>query len=286
MKWLKIWIKEVLRGSTFQELTLEERGLWFSLLCMAGDNLKPGYVEMRNDVGYPVEVLAPLLNCEVAIISEALKRLKQVGKIEIDSNNVIKISNWEKYQSEYQRQKKYRIGEKKEKQKQPDKKVEKKREKKNGEFELFCNNLVDFWNKNIPIEISKITKLSKRRKEKLETRYEENKDIEIWKKAIIKMGKSSFCRGNNNREWIASFNWLIKNEDNLLNLLEGNYDSKMEKSKVVGYINGKPITENDIELKPELMGKIDKLPTGERVVLPEDRITPEEVKEQIGRIFK
>ena len=41
---------------------------------------------------------------------------------------------------------------------------------------------------------------------------------------------SEFLRGNNDRKWSATFDWLM-NENNMLKVLEGNYDNKSSESK-------------------------------------------------------
>ena len=41
MKWIRIWTKETFSGTTFQELNAEQRGIWFSLLIMAGLDSQP-----------------------------------------------------------------------------------------------------------------------------------------------------------------------------------------------------------------------------------------------------
>jgi len=110
MKWIRLYVEEIFYGTTFEELNLEERGVWFSLLVMAGMPPNPGLVEMRSGKGYTVEMLADVLNCDVKRLKKALDKLKKVGKIEILDKNVIKITNWKSYQTEYQRYKKKSVG--------------------------------------------------------------------------------------------------------------------------------------------------------------------------------
>ena len=132
MRWLRLWVDEILKGTTFDELSLSERGLWFSLLLLAGNSLTPGIVEMRKGVGYSQEILAGLVNCDRKTLQKGLKKLISVGKIspvislnpgkvspqkdqksqKIDDfmgifphrNSIrLQITNWSKYQTRYEK---------------------------------------------------------------------------------------------------------------------------------------------------------------------------------------
>ena len=109
MKWIRLWVDETLNGSTFEELRSTERGVWFSLLPLAAIGQPPhGTIKVCDDIGYTNKQIASLLKVDLTILAEALEILKHVGKISISDTNVITILNWHKYQTEYERQKKYR----------------------------------------------------------------------------------------------------------------------------------------------------------------------------------
>jgi len=119
MKWIKLWTNEVFYGTTFQELNLEERGVWFSLLVMAALPPRDGIVEMREGVPYQLDFLADLLNCERNLLKKSVKKLEKVKKIRV-KEGFIHIKNWKKYQTEYAR---YRKGLRESKQKNVQKNV-------------------------------------------------------------------------------------------------------------------------------------------------------------------
>ena len=109
MKWIRIWTEETLHGSTFKELTAAERGIWFSLLPLAGTGVPPeGQIKVSDEYGYSTKQLASLLYVDINVLENALKRLVAVSKITISASDVITIQNWQRYQTEYSRQKKYR----------------------------------------------------------------------------------------------------------------------------------------------------------------------------------
>lgn len=46
-----------------------------------------------------------------------------------------------------------------------------------------------------------------------------------WDALFKQMSESAFLNGKNNSGWRASFDWIIKNQDNALKVLEGKYDA-------------------------------------------------------------
>ena len=105
--WIKLWIDECLGGTIRFELTPEQRSVWYDLLLLAGKNRTPGFISQDGQVPYPDEYIAGMLNIPLTLLLHAIDKLKMTGRIEIIPQG-IKIINWDKYQSEYQRQKKYR----------------------------------------------------------------------------------------------------------------------------------------------------------------------------------
>src|SRR5208283_657385 len=116
-QWVKLWVNEWLDGTTRFELTAPQRLLWIDLLALAGRSRFPGFIyagegEGGKRVGYPIAYLAGVLQMDEVTLNNALKLLQAHAHITLDEvstdNWVIGIVNWEKYQSEYLRQKTYR----------------------------------------------------------------------------------------------------------------------------------------------------------------------------------
>lgn len=78
--------------------------------------------------------------------------------------------------------------------------------------------------------LSKVTKITKERKKKLKSRWEENPDIAWWIDLFIKVSQTPFLLGKGEKGWRASFDWITKNESNAVKVLEGHYDGN-EKEK-------------------------------------------------------
>src|SRR5882757_7518023 len=116
-QWVKLWVNEWLDGTTRFELTPQQRLLWIDLLALAGRSRFPGFIyagigEGDKKVGYPIPYLAGVLQMDEQGTNNALRLLDAHGHITLDEvapeQYVIGIVNWEKYQSEYLRQKAYR----------------------------------------------------------------------------------------------------------------------------------------------------------------------------------
>ncbi len=69
--------------------------------------------------------------------------------------------------------------------------------------------------------------ISYRRKKHLRARWKQfNYNIAEFREVFQKVAASSFCQGQNDRGWRADFDWLIRNDHNMVKVLEGKYDDK------------------------------------------------------------
>ena len=113
--------------------------------------------------------------------------------------------------------------------------IEKSREEKNkireeidkeGCFTTFVTETTNQWNslcEKFPI-ISKVNSISGSRRSHLKSRFAESGFN--WAGVLEQIGLSKFLQGNNDRKWVVSFDWLIKNDTNYLKVLEGRYREK------------------------------------------------------------
>lgn len=82
----------------------------------------------------------------------------------------------------------------------------------------------------------RLTVLSEARKKAIAARIRCGYSVEDFRRLFEKAQASSFLRGKNNRNWCATFDWLIK-DANMAKVLSGNYDDVRE---VTG--DGQPTT--------------------------------------------
>jgi hypothetical protein len=108
MKWFKIYPQKWLLGSTRWELSLEERALFIDFLSLASLNDPPGEFSF-----FSLSQLADQCRAPQKVVENAIEHFVLSQKIEyFPKKNKIRITNWKKYQSEYERQKPYRPREK------------------------------------------------------------------------------------------------------------------------------------------------------------------------------
>ena len=86
-----------------------------------------------------------------------------------------------------------------------------------------CAAVITAWN-GVAAELGLpcVSKTTGKRKTALKARIAEH-GIEHMTEAISRMRQSSFCQGENDRQWRANFDWLLR-PDTVTKLLEGQYD--------------------------------------------------------------
>lgn len=87
----------------------------------------------------------------------------------------------------------------------------------------WCQKIEVAWHKT---KLPKIANWSSLRKDKLSERLRNPYFQENVLTAIEKMGASSFCNGKNDRQWKATIDFLIANDNNFVKALEGKYDNR------------------------------------------------------------
>ncbi len=102
--------------------------------------------------------------------------------------------------------------------------------KDSKEYYKYSNIIKEYYNsKNC---FPKIIKMTKNRKEKMVSRLEEI-GYEEFIKAIDIASKSKFLTGKNDKKWKMDFDWLVKNDNNIMKVLEGKY-SDIEETNIYG----------------------------------------------------
>jgi len=82
--------------------------------------------------------------------------------------------------------------------------------------------IVELYNR-VCMSLPNVQKLTDSRKRKLTARWKEMPDIEQWKRLFNEVEQIPFLKGENDRGWKASFDWLIENDSNITKVLEGQY---------------------------------------------------------------
>ena len=235
--------------------------IWFKLLCLAGKMNNSGVFLLSDKIAYTDKMLATIFRRKESTVQLALKTFEQFGMIEI-LDGVITIPNWgkhqnleqlearKKYQREYQRdyrrkQKLLLTGEQEENTEESscedsrkhlhkylhesnvnslDKEKEEDKDKnKESKEKVTCQQVVDLFH-SICVSYPVVRTLSESRKKAIRARLRVY-SLEDFKSLFEKAEASSFLKGSNDRNWSATFDWLLK-ESNMVKVLEGNYDNK------------------------------------------------------------
>lgn len=105
--WVKIFVTGWLHGSIRWQLEPDERGVWADLIVLAGECGKEGILCDNDDKPYPRNFIASQFNIPLELLDRTIAKCRHDGRID-DRDDLIVISKWKSYQSEYERQKPYR----------------------------------------------------------------------------------------------------------------------------------------------------------------------------------
>ena len=221
--------------------------IWFKLLTLAGKQNNEGVFLMSNRIPYTDEMLSAIFRRNINTLRLALKTFEQFGMIEI-IDNVITIPNWNKHQSldAYEKKKERdrlymrerRAAQKalieKSSDKSSDSKTtgsfdvvvsegEEEKEEDKKEKRIDYQLIADMYN-SICKSFPSLRSLSDARKKAIAARLK-TYTVDDIKTVFENAEASSFLKGGNNRNWTATFDWLM-NGTNMAKVLDGNYCDK------------------------------------------------------------
>lgn len=217
--------------------------IWVMLLAMAGKCNDHGKIYLTENIPYTPKMLADELDFEENTVQLALQALEQLDMIVLD-DGYFSITGWEEHQNiegmdrireqnrirkQRQREKERLIAESRvmsrdshateeDKDKEEEKDIDKESKEK-----VTCEQVVDLY-RSICVSYPKVISLSEARKRAIRARLKMY-SMDDFRMLFEKAEASSFLKGANNRNWSATFDWLLK-ESNMVEVLEGNYDNK------------------------------------------------------------
>lgn len=226
--------------------------IWFKLLCLAGKMNNSGVFMLNDKIAYTEKMLATIFRRKETTVKLALETFEQFGMVEV-VDDVITIPNWGKHQSldqlenkrEYQREymREYREKQKKltsktnskanskanvsflEREGDKEKDTEEEREGEGDKIRESTSYqlIADMYNDTC-VSFPRLTTLSDARKKAIKARLK-TYSVEDFQRLFDKAEGSTFLKGGNDRNWSATFDWLIK-DTNMAKVLDGNYDNK------------------------------------------------------------
>lgn len=119
--WIKVWVDQWLNGTTRFTLSHKERSIWIDLLALAGKSRVPGVIcsGMEGDriIGMPLLRVAGVVDVPAEELTQVLLLFEAQDRVRVEHENgrlIIRILNWDKYQADYSRQKRYKEKKRKE----------------------------------------------------------------------------------------------------------------------------------------------------------------------------
>ena len=238
--------------------------VWFKLLCLAGKQNNSG-VFMMGRIAYTDKMLATIFRMKETTVTMALQTFEQFGMVEIVDGVITipnwgKHQSLDAYEKKKQRDRE-RIARKRAEQKalvgmspdmSPDvasleedkeKEIEKDNENDNDvsypvsyndsyndsfnqpppQKKVDCQKIIDLFN-SICVSFPSVRSLSDARRKAIKACLN-TYSLEQFKAMFEIAEASPFLKGQNNRNWRANFDWLIK-DGNFAKVLDGNYSDK------------------------------------------------------------
>jgi predicted phage replisome organizer len=200
-----------------------------------------GQLRFSDTIPYDENMLSTISNTNIDIVRSAMKVFTSLKMIDILEDNTIFMNEVEKmlgtetYWAE-QKRKQRQIGQcpkdvqllsnvsNQEIDIELDKDIEKDIDIDNTTKVVSSNKLqpiIDKWNS---LNLSKVIKVQGNRLKMLNARVKDYGMDEVIR-AIENINSSSFLKGQNNKSWTITFDWLVK-PNNFIKVLEGNYSDK------------------------------------------------------------
>ena len=221
--------------------------IWFKLLCLAGKQNNHGVLMINDRIPYTDKMLATIFRRKETTVQLALKTFQEFGMIEV-VDGTITIPNWGKHQSldalerkteymreymrEYREKQKKQIGDGKSNCKSNsesnvrcvEEDIDKDKEEDIDKRErIDYQQIADMYNE-ICISFPRIRALSENRKKAIGARLKQY-SVDDFRDLFEKAEASKFLKGGNDRNWSATFDWLIADK-NMAKVLDGNYDDR------------------------------------------------------------
>lgn len=224
---------------------------YLKLLCESVDH--EGQLRFSDQIPYNEDMLATITDTNVDVVRSAIKIFTELEMMELLDDGTIymreveKMMGSESYWAERKRIQRNGDGQlldsnmtlsndvgqiptcpSKSKRKnlkielEKEKEIEKETEKEKRENTHY-QQIADMYNETC-VSFPRLTTLSDARKKAIKARLN-TYTVEDFQRLFEKAEASSFLKGANDRNWSATFDWLIK-DTNMAKVLDGNYDNR------------------------------------------------------------
>ena len=220
--------------------------IWVMLLTLAGRCNSGGMIFLTENIPYTPKMLADELDFEESTVQLALAVLEQLGMIQTTGDGFLAVTGWSEHQNiegmdKIRESKRLAQARWRAKKKEipatvdstvdstrclvddAEEDIEEEREEEKERDKIDYKGIVAAFN-SICVSFPSVKALSDARKKAIKARLN-NFSLDDFKTLFEKAEASSFLKGKNDRNWSATFDWLIK-DSNMAKVLDGNYDDK------------------------------------------------------------
>ena len=211
-----------------------------------------GYLVLNNAIPYNAQMIATVTRHQIGTVEKALEMFKQLGLIDVLDSGTIYMSDIQlfvgKSSTEGDRKREERmkikaeinpvIGQMSDKhprekeleiEKEIDKETEIETEERRKTNKTNYQQIADMYN-NTCVSFPRLSKLSESRKKAIKARLQ-TYSVEDFQRMFEMAEGSSFLKGANNRNWSATFDWMVK-DANMAKILDGNYQDRQSEPQI------------------------------------------------------
>ena len=215
---------------------------YLKLLCESVDH--EGNLRFSEQIPYNEQMLSTITNTNVDIVRSAIKIFSQLDMMDVMDDGTYYMhevrkmigceTEWAKKKREYREKKKGQIEDNVLPLSDKSKSIEIEKEKeidieKDIEIEsesrdrINYQQIADLYNDTC-VSFPRLTTLSDSRKKAIKARLKTH-TVDDFRLMFEKAEASNFLKGANDRNWSATFDWMIK-DSNMAKILDGNYDNR------------------------------------------------------------
>lgn len=89
-----------------------------------------------------------------------------------------------------------------------------------GSHGIRAQDLLDLWNATTKPPLPRCRELTDDRRRKIRLRLTKRPSLAEWRAAFEAIQASAYCLGQNDRDWVANFDWVIRNDTIIARVLE------------------------------------------------------------------
>ena len=216
---------------------------YLKLLCESVDH--EGNLRFSDQIPYNDQMLSTITNTNVDVVRQAIKIFTELGMMEVLDDGTLYMHEVQKllgFETEWARKKREYREELKNKsednvlpmsshcppivRQEIEKEIEKEKEleiETDKRDNVSYQQIADMYNDTC-VSFPRLTSLSDARKKAIKARLK-TYSLEDFRKMFFRAEASSFLKGKNDRNWSATFDWMIK-DSNMAKILDGNYDDR------------------------------------------------------------